>query len=291
MKLFYLFQDFFEGYNSFFYWRNGAEILFFTIVIYYFSIWLKKDRHKNLLPYFYGYCFLAIVTYHSQLITVSYFLFLFAPVAIMLFILVHQTILQRNFVALQKTSPTKQENSNWEHDLVRSFLLAINKNKEILCVIENKDTLEDFIYAPMILNANIQQGLITLLQDSDLFDQKKMLWLNTNGQLIGINTTWQQSVFQEFADQIKDDINHWKQNALLLSAKTDALFLRITPKTRTFNIIFNGKIINNINSENTLKIIRKYTSTKFYSNDSSIKKGDIIHETFVQKNLFKQRSN
>jgi len=291
MKLFQFLQEYFWGYNSFFYWRSTIEVLFFTLLIYYFSIWLKNDRHKNLLPYFYGYCFISIVAYYSQLTTITYFLFLFAPVAVMLFILVHQTTLQKSFVALKNITPAKHEIGNWEHDLIRSFLFAINKNKEIHCVIENKDSLEDFIHSPMILHANIQQGLIKILQDSDLFDQKKMLWLNTSGQLVGINGAWRESVFQEFDDQNNSDMHPWKQSALLLSSKTDALFLRITPTQRTFDVIFNGKIVNNINSDNALKIIRKYSSTKFWSKDSSIKKGDLIHETFTQKNLFKQRSN
>jgi len=291
MKLLQFLQEYFWGYNSFFYLRNTIEILFFAIIIYYFSVWLKNDQHKNLLPYFYGYCFLSILSYHSQLTTITYFLFLFAPVAIMLFILVHQTTLQKSFVSLKNITPAKYEISNWEHDLIRSFLFAINKNKEIHCVIENKDNLDDFLYSPMILNAYIQQGLITILQNSDLFDQKKMLWLNTSGQLVGINGSWKESVFQEYTDQINNNIHPWKQSALLLSSKTDALFLRITPTQRTFDIIFNGKIVNNINSDNALKIIRKYASTKFWSKDSSITKGDLIHETFTQKNLFKQRSN
>jgi len=291
MELFGFIQDYFLGYNTFFYWRNILEILFFTLLMYYFSLWLKQDRRKNLLPYFYGYCALILISSYTQLTTINYFLFLFAPVAVMLFIMLHQTTLQRNFVALRNITPAKNISKNWQHDIIRSFLLAINNNKAIHCVIENKDSLDDFIHSPLILHANIQQGLIHILQDSHTFDPQKMIWINTSGQLVGINATWKELVFQSFDEYKEQQMSPWEQSALLLSSKTDTLFLRITPIQRSFDIIFNGKIVHNVDSNNALKIIIKYSSTKFWSSDTKITKGDLINEVYTQKNLFKQRSN
>lgn len=291
MKLFALLQEYFFGYNSFFYFRNIIEILFFSTMIYYFSIWLKKDRHKNLLPYFYGYCLLALSSYYAQLTTANYFLFLFAPVAIMLFMLFHQELLQRNFVAIKNITPAKQAQSDWPEALIRSFLVAINNNKEIHCIIENQDSMQEFIHSPLVLNSNIQQGLIKILQESDIFDQNKMLWVDTSGHLVGINASWKETVFETIEDEKMMEVNPWKQSALLLSSKTDALFLRITPAQRTFDIVFNGKIVNNINSNTALKVIRKYASTKFWTSNSWIEKGDLINETYSQKDIFKQRTN
>jgi len=290
MELFRFLQEYFLGYNAFFYWRNALEVLFFTLIIYYFSLWLKKDRQKNLLPYFYGYCFLVFISTYAQLTTINYFLFLFAPVAIMLFIVLHQTTLQRNFVALKHITPAKNASSNWQHDIIRSFLFAINNNKTIHCVIENSDSLEDFIHSPLILNANIKQGLIHILQDSSTFDPQKMIWINTSGQLVGINATWKEAIFQAFDEYKEQQISPWEQSALLLSSKTDTLFLRITPTKRSFDIIFNGKIIHNIDSNNALKIIIKYSSTKFWDSEK-LENGELIHEVYTQKNFFKQRSN
>ncbi|MFC1841884.1 hypothetical protein ACFLYA_02320 [Candidatus Dependentiae bacterium] len=281
MSFFEAMQEYLLGYNSFFYLRNIVEFLFFSLIIYYFSIWLKKDRHKNLLPYFYGYCAMTLVAHYTQLTTISYFLFLFSPVAIMLFILVHQKTLQKNFVAIKNIMPAKQVKSDWQNALVRSFLFAINNNKEIRCIIENKDNLENFIYSPLILNANIEQGLIKIVQESDLFDQDKMLWINTQGKLIGINASWKEAIFQAVETEIQET-DPFLQSALLLSSNTDTLFLRITPTQRTFDIIFNGKMVNNIDSDNVLKIIKKYSTTA---------SSNLMNETYIQKNLFKQRRN
>jgi len=308
MNLLNLIQEYILGYNSFFYWRNCIEILFFTLLIYYFSLWLKADRKKNLLPYFYGYCTLTLVTHFTQLTTISYFLFLFAPVAIMLFILIHQTTLQRNFVALKNIVPAKNIKTNWPETVIRSFLFAINKNKEIHCVIESKDSLEEFLFSPLILNANIQQGLIHILYESQMFDQKKMLWLNTNGQLVGINSQWRESVFAKASSDkpIFESISQnnkkpqpptlkqktpdspFVQNALLLSSHTDALFLQITPQKRTFDIIFNGELFNNINSDNALNILKKYAFAAYKTHNPQKLKKELIHKNYTQKTLFKQ---
>ena len=291
MKIFELLQEYFLGYNSFFYWRNTLEILFFVIIIYYFSLWLKKDRQKNLLPYFYVYCFLTLFSYTAQLTTISYFLFLFAPVALMLFALVHQEILQRNFIALSNIVPETHVQSQWPETLIRSCLVAINNNKKIYCVIEKKDSLQDFIDSELTIHSNLDQTLFKILQESDIFDEKKMIWLNTHGKIIGINASCKKNIIQDFTNTDEKNITTCKQNALLLSLKTDALFFRITPYKRTFDIIFNGKVIDNVKASNALNIIKKYALSKFFVKEASLAKGEITHEANVKKNIFKQRTD
>jgi len=286
MKLFEIIQEYFWGYNAFFYWRNTIEILFFTLLIYYFSVWLKKDRHKNLLPYFYGYCFLALFSHVTQLTTMSYFLFLFAPVATMLFITIHQKTLQKNFVALKNITPAKRILGQWPEVLIRSCLVALNDNKEIQCVIENKDSLEDFIESPLILHANMDQTLLHILQESDIFNQHQMIWLNTQGKLVGLNTTIKEDIILDLTNEESPNIHSWKENAILLSSKTDSLFLRILPTKRTFDLVFNGKLVDNINANNALHILQKYATTQLLPVT-----GDVINENYSQKDIFKQRTN
>jgi len=286
MKFFSLIQEYFFGYNAFFYWRNIVEILFFTFLIYYFSVWLQKDRCKNLLPYFYGYCFLTLFSYFTQLTTMSYVLFLFAPVAVMLFITIHQKTLQKNFVALKNITPAKHIHGQWPEILIRSCLVALNDNKEIQCVIENKDSLEDFIESQLILQANIDQTLLQILQESDTFDQHKMIWLNTQGKLVGLNTSIKKDILQDTANEENPNLHDWKENAILLSEKTDSLFLRILPTKRTFDLVFNGKLVDNINANNALHILQKYATTQLLHVT-----GNVINENYYQKDIFKQRSN
>jgi len=291
MNIFELMREYFFGYNSFFYWRNALELLFFFAIIYYFSLWLKRDRQKNLLPYFYVYCFLTLCSHTVQLTTISYFLFLFAPVALMLFALVHQEILQRNFVALNNIVPVTHIQSQWPEALIRSCLVTINNNKKVYCVIEKKDSLQDFIEAQLTLHANLDQTLFKILQESNIFDEKKMVWLNTHGKLIGINASCKKNILQDLTNMDEKNITTWKQNALLLSIKTDALFFRITPYKRTFDIIFNGKVIDNVKANNALNIIKKYALSQFFIKEVSLAKGEYIHEANSKKNILKQRTD
>ena len=274
-------KEYFFSHNSFFYWRNTIEIFFFSALIYFFSIWLKKDRQKNLLPYFYVYSSITLMAHYAQLTTINYFMFLFAPIASMVLILLHQETLQRNFVALRNISPARYIISEWPEELIRSCLVAINSNKKIYCVLENRDSIADFIQSPLILNANLKQTLVKILHENPFFDQKKMLWINTQGKLIAINAEYKKEIV----------LKSWKQNAILLSSKTDALFLKITPTQRTFEIIFDGKIIDNVKANNALNIIRKYASSKFFIKESSLAKGELIHEANAKKNIFKQHTD
>jgi len=282
-------KDLFWSYNSFFYFCNTIEIVFFSLLFYYFSLWLGKDQQKNLLPYFYGYCFIVLGAYFVQLTTISYFLLLFAPVAIMLFILLHQELLQKNFVAFKNIRPATPLHLEWAGSFIRSCLIAINNDKEIHCVIEQQDKLDDFIQAPLIIKANINQQLLKILHDSKIFEPQKMIWLNVRGSIIGINSIWKNDIDKELLSEENKILDKWTQHALVLSSKIDALFLRITPLKRSFEIIFNGKRIDNVNAKNTLNIIKKYISTDFWTKKPTLNKEEIFEHG--KKNNFTESAN
>lgn len=291
MDFFDLVREHFFGYNSFFYLRNIIEVTFFTTIIYYFSKWLSLDKKKNLLLYFYSYSFILLTAQYLQLTTISYFLFLFSPVAIMLFILFHQTILQKNFITLKNIVPAKTIQKDWPQEIIRSFLFALNNNKTIYCAIEKNDNLCDYIKTSLILNANIEHDLINILHESSTFNQNKIIWINTNGEIIGINGSWTESFLENSNIESKDTETTFKKHAILLSSKTDALFFNITPTQRKFNVIFKGDIFNNISSDNIINIIKKYVQSKSNekTNLSEKLKGEFLNE---HNNIFfKQRSN
>lgn len=315
LELFNALKNSFLGNNSFFYIRNILEVLFFTTIIYYFSIWLKKDTKKNLLLSFYSYCSILLLAYYFELTTISYFMFLFCPVAIMLFIIFHQTTLQKNFVAMKNKAPSKQESKNWPQELVRSFLFAINNNKQILCAVERSDSLKEFINSKSFLNADIEHDFVNILHASASFDQNKIFWINTNGQIKAINSLWNQDIFENIKNQDqnfglsqlrkaglsafpnspqelkeREEVAVFRQNATILTAKTDSIFFYLTPQNRTFTVIFKGEIFNNINSDSMINILAKHAFYKFNESDPKKMKGEFFNE-HAKKDIFKQRSN
>ena len=121
-------------------WQDYIEILFFSYVCYYFTHWLHKDRQKNLVGYFYGYCVFAIGSYYGGFSTITFFLFAGFPAAMMIFIIMHQDILQRNFIALHNISTKVSliKPLHWHEMLIRSCLVLLHKQQSVICVIEQQ---------------------------------------------------------------------------------------------------------------------------------------------------------
>lgn len=263
-------------------WRTGVEIIALSTIIYYFSLWLKHDKQKNLLFYFYSYCAVFLGANYAQLPTVSYLIFLTAPIAIMLFILFHQDTLQKNFIALRNVTPINIHNNDWLETLVRSCLVATNNNKEIYCVIEHTQSLATLINTPLALTLDVQQNLLEMMLESSTFEQKQLIWVNSHGKLLGINATWNTS---EHAQGDYAQIPAWQQDAVLCTSKTDAIVFSISPINHTFSIVAQGKIFNDITALHALKTIKKYVTATHASSQK-----EIIHETISKKNHAQQRN-
>ncbi len=245
-------------------WRDVLEIIFFAALFYYLTLWLKKDKTKNLLPYFYGYCLVAFCAHVLELTTITSFLFLFTPAAVMLFILMHQDTLQRNIVALKHITAKPISTHNWLETLLRTCLVALNNNKEILCIIEHTDDMKPFINTPSVINAQLTQDLLALLLESSLYDPQKMIWVSSNGQLHGINATWQ-STSQTSAPTLS-----WHNEAVLYTQKTDALVVHLDQTNGTFTLISNGIIHEKLSAHHVFGLIKKQIQYQFSLEEKGI---------------------
>jgi hypothetical protein len=232
------------------------EIIFFTASIYYFSLWLKQDRTKNLLVPFYCFCIITLLanTFHLQ--TISSFLFFYGPAILMLFVLMHQELLQRNFVSLHNIKPQNGSSTkNWIQTIIQIALRARTQNKTMRIVIEHTDSIGTSIIAPFRLETDIQGSLLTVLLDSSSFDQNNMIWLKSNGKLIAINSEWAYHSQKEWiADELKDT-DAWLTDTLLFTSKIDALALLCSPERNGFTIIAQGKVIQEVSATQAIRII------------------------------------
>lgn len=248
----------FIDYFLFFGWRDLIEIVFFSTLFYYFSLWLSTDSKKNLLFAFYGYWFVAFSSYLLQLTSITFFLITFCPLALALFILVHQEFLQRNFITLKNTITPASHDEDWLESLMRLCLHTINKNKEILIIIEQTDALDPLLDVPFHINTQLDHTLLTLLIDAPSFDQTKFIWINKQGRLLGINAFWKHTIAQEWFDKNTHNFESWKQDALALTHKTDAVIFGVSPLLRTFSIITQGKILEQLQGASALRILKKF---------------------------------
>jgi len=249
-------HNLFHSYTYFITWRALIEILFFSTLFYQISLWLKRDRHHNLLGYWYSYCALGLAAHTLQLNTISSVLFFFTPTIIMLFLMMHQEQLQKNFVALRTLRPARAAAADWLEQLVRSCIVAVNHNKALICVIERNDSLQDFLNTSCMFNAELHNTTFDMLITSNIFNDKKLVWLNDRGTLRGLNATW--NLHDEpFYAADTTEIPAWQQDALFFTSKTDAIILGIDNTTRTFTIIARAQRFENIAAHNALKFLNK----------------------------------
>lgn len=257
--------------------KDALEIIFFTSVFYLFCVWLKKDKSHNLLVYFFGYCSIFCCAVLLNLATIVTFLLYATPIVLILFIIFHQELLQRNFITLTQMPITSVDVTDWHEQLIRASLHAINNNKQLICVIEHRADLAPFLYAPIILNSPLAQNLVTLVIDSTGFDQKKILWCNTQGKLLGINGEWQITAHQTWQTQSVHELPTWKQDALLMTLKTDTIIYKADPSKRAFDVIIKGMAYENLAAHQTLLLLKKHVAV------SSSAKGDSSNDRIIQK--------
>lgn len=254
--------------------RDVAEIACYSFIIYTFCIWLKTDKTKSLLSYFLAYCSITIFSWAIEFPTLVPFLLSYAPIALILFIILHEKTLQRNLVSLRTiTPPAQPHQEDWLDTLLSSALTCINNNSSITIVIENNDSLEHFLDTPFFIDAHLGKGILSILLSSSSYDEKKIVWVNTHGQIRGINATWHTET-----QQLQPSLSHLifdKQNALFYSLQCDALIVHINQFTRSFTLIFHGNEIQKITAHEIKNMIKKQLTsptvlnTKGFSREST----------------------
>lgn len=249
----------------FFGWRDVIEVIFFSSCFYYFSIWLSKDKKNNLVSYFYLYSFILLGAYQLQLSTITALLCIASPIIIMLFIIMHQQVLQRNFVALRAATTSQQNSDAWLETLIRSCLVALNHTKEILCVIEYKDNMRDFMGTTLELNIKLNDGVLDLIIESNLYNTKKFIWCTTQGQLTAINAEWNIPYQHITIHDEAHKLPQWQQDALIITSNTDAIVMKSNVSSHTFTLMIKGTMYTDVDPHNTLKLIQQYLRSKTIS--------------------------
>jgi len=265
-------------------WQDSIEIIFFCFTFYAISIWLQKDRQKPLLLYFYGYCFITIAAYYTNLSTLTTVLFFSAPATSMLFILLHQTTLQKNIITPKKYVPAQQKKDDWLETFFRSCLIAMNNNTPVLCVIEHTDALNTFLTTPLPLSSPIQEQLLSLLFSSSVYDPEKLVWITTQGTLCGINATWNSSYDPDWQKSSLTSTVPGYHNALFFTQKTDALIFYLDPNKRSISLFIQGTLFENISIQQTLQRIKNYVrKTSIPTGHKGARLDETHKKSFTQK--------
>lgn len=260
--------------------RDIVEIIFYSVVLYGFCRWLKADKTKNILVYFLAYCTLTLVAWVVQLPTLTPLLFAYAPVALLLFIVLHEKTLQRNLVTLCTITPTKIQPEDWLDTLLSSSLAVINTNKSITVIIEHQESLEHFLDAPFFINADIGKGILDILLSSTSYDEQKMVWIDTNGRVRGINVSW---INHHEKMQLRPAHALYKENALFYTLQTDAIVFNAHHLSRNFTLIINGQETAHLSAHQVQTMIKKQLSIKTSKkHKGAYRENTATEKTFLQ---------
>src|SRR6185369_15857234 len=83
---------------------------------------------------------------------------------------------------------------------------------------------------------------------SSSYDEDKMVWVNTNGKIRGINVTW-------------NNKQEAKEDALCYTLQSDAIIFNAHPISRTFSLTINGKETKNLSAHHVHTMIKKQLSS------------------------------
>ena len=250
--------------------RDIIEITMYSSCIFLFCIWLKTDKTKNLLGYFFVYSALALCAWNLQLPTLTSFLFSYAPIALLLFIVLHEKTLQRNAIALRSITPAQHIPYDSIDTIISSCLAMINAHKSITVIIERRDALDHFLDTPFMLNADVNKNILDLLLASASYDENKMIWVTHTGYIRGINASW---ISQ---DKTKD-------STLFYTLQCDALVLNAHPIDRRFMLTYNGKEVKNISAHQVLTLIKKQLSTASSSQSQGVYRENNASEKHISR--------
>lgn len=240
----------------FFSWRDAIEISLFSWVLYHAINWFKQDSNQWLLHYLYGYIGLLTISYLTPLPTLHYYLIFFAPALIMIFIIMHQSVLQRNIIAYKNiTTPLVPIEKDWIALLIRMSLITNAHKKPFTCIIEHRDNLMPFIVASYMMHSPLHQGLLEFIMHSSLYMPHELLWITSKGIIRGINGRWLS--LPHTAIQEKSLLS-WEDEAAAYTAKTDALVLHKNIETNTFSVIIKGISTHNLATHQIVPLIKKH---------------------------------
>jgi hypothetical protein len=156
-----------------------------------------------------------------------------------------------------------------------------HEGKSTRCCIACSDALDDFFYAHEPLYAPITPLLINLVLDGYQNSTNDSFILMTTNTIISLNA--QCTIAPEMLDwvTITQKIDPWHEYALLLTSKTDSIFVGIDSATKLFTLINNGTITQQLTTHEITMLLKKLLTQPI------IKTKEHTHEASSQPSTYK----
>jgi len=238
-------------------WQDITEIIAFSSAIYFVARWLRRHTTQRLTLFFYGYLCILIGAYFLQLANLYTLFSICTPITFMLMMLKHSDMLQKHFVTPKKIIPA-QRDTDWLEAIIQTSLITFNENKSLCFIVERASDISSYIDAPFMFKNLAHKELLHMLIQSSTFDNQKFIWLQSNGQLRAVNCEWKGCFASFLNPEEPESQSTFEQNSLVATKKTDAIAIHAQADFRTFSIILEGTIINNLSAHQCIEYIKKY---------------------------------
>lgn len=234
-------------------WFDVVELVFFSSIIYTFCLWLKRDRTRFLLGYFYAAGLLFVAAWFLDLYAVVKFYRYCWPVGTLLFIIIHQRRLQQSYVAARVVEPIGADvASDWLHVLMRAAFKALQRNKQLMFLLDGKQTVAESVTQPVVFNCPVQQILLDIIIESAYIEDQSLVLVNQRGKLVAINGQW-----RDVDDKNSAVVHHADdtQNILAWTQATDLIAFFVNPESKRVTVIAQATVVPDLTGEKAELVI------------------------------------
>lgn len=256
-------------YTPFFVWTDVLELFLCIGVIYGLARWFAYDTSKPLLLYFYGYLALAIGAYWIPLPMIYAVLAAAWPCALVIAILIHQKILQKNFIGLNFRAAHSIVQHDWIKELVRFSTQQASASKSSAWIIQKDQDIRALCQHQLVIKAPITYDLLTILAEGSTITFDKPLLIDTTGTLLSANVTIRDTQHQG---------SSWV-GCMVELTQTNNVIVCSTNTTGLFDLFYHGKVIQNVPAQAMIGYIKKYclhaetpVGKELYENPVSVQK-------------------
>lgn len=239
--------------------EDVVEILLFSLAIYLFCLWLKKDHNYRLIGSFYILCALFIGAYAAELHTVTSLFQLSWPAIIVVFLIIHKQQLQKNYISYKTVTPARKTASHdWINSVLRAVFLAVHNKKSLIFIIEGAHALDELLIKGTVLEGPVTPRLLDMVISSQALQDDTLIWINQTGHLVAINCTWKKPVESEWIASQQLRYRPWEQEALFWTNTCDALVLHACPQSHALTIVAQATRVQDISSDEAQSIVTQY---------------------------------
>lgn len=231
--------------------RDLSECIMFITLIYGLLSWLARESTKILIVWCYAWLLGMLIAHSLCFDTLLFCMLISTPFALIAAIVMHEDKLQKNFV-MHRTASVAQNSIDWIAHLMRALITATNKEKTVLCVIEQKDSLQTYIQSTKPLQAPIAFGTLDMLIQTESQPLSTVLISASNKNIIGSSL-----VFHYGQTNIQPQSKEFIDHVLLALGNSDGCMIVNDPATRTYTVYTKNNQVICASPEHALRLLYK----------------------------------